>query len=141
MSFGHICIIIFRIKKENFQHFHVGHSSTQLIVKCVKDFVNTKISFSNKKKNDFFTKKMLKLFQMCLKPIRKVKYRQKCIRYLLCIYLILTILLIFCAGDVYGKCTDVTCMNGGVCGNGTCVCADGWQGDECQFCGGKVRFV
>lgn len=31
------------------------------------------------------------------------------------------------------------CMNGGVCKNGTCVCKDGWQGSECQFCGGKVR--
>lgn len=34
-----------------------------------------------------------------------------------------------------------SCMNGGVCVNGTCLCADGWQGDECQFCGGKVRWV
>lgn len=32
-----------------------------------------------------------------------------------------------------------SCMNGGVCKNGTCVCKDGWQGSECQFCGGKVR--
>lgn len=31
------------------------------------------------------------------------------------------------------------CMNGGVCRNGTCICRDGWQGSECQFCGGKVR--
>lgn len=31
------------------------------------------------------------------------------------------------------------CMNGGVCRNGTCLCKDGWQGSECQFCGGKVR--
>lgn len=31
------------------------------------------------------------------------------------------------------------CMNGGVCKNGTCICKDGWQGSECQFCGGKVR--
>lgn len=31
------------------------------------------------------------------------------------------------------------CMNGGVCKNGTCICKDGWQGNFCQFCGGKVR--
>lgn len=33
------------------------------------------------------------------------------------------------------------CLNGGVCKNGTCACKDGWQGPECQFCGGKVRYV
>lgn len=38
-----------------------------------------------------------------------------------------------------GKCSEVRCMNGGVCKNGTCLCPDGWQGSECQFCGGKVR--
>lgn len=36
---------------------------------------------------------------------------------------------------------DLSCQNGGSCANGTCVCAEGWQGDECQFCGGKVRLV
>lgn len=34
------------------------------------------------------------------------------------------------------------CHNDGKCkDNGQCVCADGWQGPECQFCGGKVRYV
>uniref|UniRef100_A0A182STH3 EGF-like domain-containing protein n=1 Tax=Anopheles maculatus TaxID=74869 RepID=A0A182STH3_9DIPT len=37
------------------------------------------------------------------------------------------------------RCSEVRCMNGGVCKNGTCLCPDGWQGSECQFCGGKVR--
>ncbi|XP_041767179.1 attractin [Anopheles merus] len=40
-----------------------------------------------------------------------------------------------------GKCSEVRCMNGGVCKNGTCLCPDGWQGSECQFCGGKVRLT
>uniref|UniRef100_A0A2M4CRS9 Putative attractin n=1 Tax=Anopheles darlingi TaxID=43151 RepID=A0A2M4CRS9_ANODA len=40
-----------------------------------------------------------------------------------------------------GKCAEVRCMNGGVCKNGTCLCPDGWQGSECQFCGGKVRLT
>ncbi|XP_023308777.2 attractin [Lucilia cuprina] len=33
------------------------------------------------------------------------------------------------------------CQNDGKCKEdvGQCVCADGWQGPECQFCGGKVR--
>lgn len=37
--------------------------------------------------------------------------------------------------------TDANCMNGGFCRNNACVCADGWQGSDCQFCGGKVRWV
>lgn len=69
----------------------------------------------------------------------KTKYRRKCIRYwpIIC-YTIIA--LAYCCTIVSGKCSDVnSCMNGGVCGNGTCVCTDGWQGNECQFCGGKVR--
>uniref|UniRef100_A0A1B0BSW5 CUB domain-containing protein n=1 Tax=Glossina palpalis gambiensis TaxID=67801 RepID=A0A1B0BSW5_9MUSC len=31
------------------------------------------------------------------------------------------------------------CQNEGQCKEDTCLCADGWQGPECQFCGGKVR--
>lgn len=37
-------------------------------------------------------------------------------------------------------CKDVECGNG-VCVNGTCVCHDGWQGSQCQYCGGKVKWV
>uniref|UniRef100_A0A8D8HL17 Attractin n=1 Tax=Culex pipiens TaxID=7175 RepID=A0A8D8HL17_CULPI len=40
-----------------------------------------------------------------------------------------------------GKCSEIRCMNGGSCRNGTCLCPDGWQGSECQFCGGKVRLT
>ncbi|XP_065349257.1 attractin-like protein 1 isoform X2 [Cloeon dipterum] len=36
-----------------------------------------------------------------------------------------------------GKC-GTECVNG-FCANGTCNCYDGWQGPNCQFCGGKVR--
>ncbi|XP_020278926.1 attractin-like protein 1 isoform X2 [Pseudomyrmex gracilis] len=34
-------------------------------------------------------------------------------------------------------CDPDTCVNGD-CVNGTCICRDGWQGEHCQFCGGKV---
>lgn len=38
------------------------------------------------------------------------------------------------------KCTDsLNCGGNGVCKNETCVCYDGWQGPQCQFCGGKIR--
>ncbi|XP_012222964.1 attractin-like protein 1 isoform X2 [Linepithema humile] len=33
-----------------------------------------------------------------------------------------------CDACIYGNCI-----------NGTCVCHDGWQGANCEFCGGKVR--
>lgn len=36
------------------------------------------------------------------------------------------------------KCIESQCVNG-MCVNGTCQCYDGWQGTNCQFCGGKVR--
>lgn len=58
------------------------------------------------------------------------------------VLIVLTIILCSWVDVVVGKCAnDSTCMNGGVCINGTCVCPDGWQGDDCQFCGGKVRYV
>lgn len=69
------------------------------------------------------------------------KYRRK--------YVLLLLLVLFhiCSSSL----TKVTAYNctaaGGRCQNngrcqediGQCICADGWQGPECQFCGGKVR--
>uniref|UniRef100_A0A8D8ZS86 Attractin-like protein 1 n=1 Tax=Cacopsylla melanoneura TaxID=428564 RepID=A0A8D8ZS86_9HEMI len=34
--------------------------------------------------------------------------------------------------------SGIVCINGELI-NGSCVCHDGWQGDNCQFCSGKVR--
>lgn len=82
---------------------------------------------------------MLKEFIQMFLLRFKVKYRRKCLQLTSIIGFLIIIVFYFC--EVNGKCSDLTttCMNGGVCGNGTCVCPDGWQGDECQFCGGKVR--
>ena len=33
-----------------------------------------------------------------------------------------------CAKD---PCIDVTCLNGGVCDDGTCLCADWYEGEDC----------
>lgn len=41
---------------------------------------------------------------------------------------------------IQDKCKDLDCGNG-VCQNGTCICYDGWQGHQCQYCGGKVKWV
>lgn len=67
----------------------------------------------------------------------KSKYRRKCsaVPPFLCSVLILLLL-----KQVYGKCSDQTCMNG-VCENDTCMCNEGWQGPDCQYCGGKIRLV
>lgn len=69
----------------------------------------------------------------------KPKYRRK-LSNILYLLIILVILLNFFI-CVNCKCTDLSCMNGGQCKNDTCICTDGWQGSECQFCGGKVRYV
>ncbi|CAH0721263.1 unnamed protein product, partial [Brenthis ino] len=37
-------------------------------------------------------------------------------------------------------CSDLNCLNG-VCKNDTCVCYDGWQGPQCQHCGGKIKLT
>lgn len=69
------------------------------------------------------------------------KSNQKCI---FCLLLISFILLVSVdrSVDAISRCiSSSSCMNGGLCINGSCVCTDGWQGDECQFCGGKVRWV
>ncbi|CAB3258471.1 unnamed protein product [Arctia plantaginis] len=68
----------------------------------------------------------------------KSKYRRKCSWFspFLCSVLIV---LLFCDG-VLSKCSDHDCING-VCKNDICVCFEGWQGPECQYCGGKVNLV
>ncbi|XP_075986536.1 attractin-like protein dsd isoform X2 [Anticarsia gemmatalis] len=68
----------------------------------------------------------------------KSKYRRKCSWFspFLCSVLIV---LLFCDG-VLSKCSDHNCLNG-VCKNDMCVCYEGWQGPECQYCGGKVNLT
>lgn len=68
------------------------------------------------------------------------KYRRK--------YLYLLILVLFhvCSSSLarvtaYNCTAAGGCQNNGSCKEGQCICADGWQGPECQFCGGKVRYV
>ncbi|CAH4035307.1 attractin-like protein 1 isoform X2 [Pieris brassicae] len=68
----------------------------------------------------------------------KSKYRRKCSWFspFLCSVLIV---LLFCNG-VLTKCSDHNCVKG-VCKNDTCVCNEGWQGPECQHCGGKIKLT
>ncbi|XP_037944617.1 attractin-like protein 1 [Teleopsis dalmanni] len=72
-------------------------------------------------------------------PTFNAKYRRKCLS--------LLVLLIFngCFSNLRRttayNCTahDGHCQNDGQCQeDGQCLCADGWQGPDCQFCGGKV---
>lgn len=65
----------------------------------------------------------------------KSKYRRKYSWFspFLCSVLIV---LLFC-NIVLSGCID-SCING-VCMNETCVCFEGWQGPECQYCGGKIK--
>lgn len=68
----------------------------------------------------------------------KSKYRRKWSWFspFLCSVLIV---LLFCDG-AHSKCSEENCLNG-VCNNETCVCFEGWQGPECQYCAGKVKWV
>nr|XP_032523599.1 attractin [Danaus plexippus plexippus] len=68
----------------------------------------------------------------------KSKYRRKYSWFspFLCSVLIV---LLFCHG-VLSKCSDHNCFNG-VCNNDTCVCYEGWQGSQCQHCGGKIKLT
>ncbi|KAJ0170733.1 hypothetical protein K1T71_013505 [Dendrolimus kikuchii] len=68
----------------------------------------------------------------------KSKYRRKCSWFspFLCSVLIV---LLFCQGALM-KCGDHNCING-ACKNDSCVCYEGWQGPECQYCGGKVNLT
>lgn len=81
--------------------------------------------------------KMVESLQMFL-FLFKSKYRRKFSWFspFLCSVLIV---LLFCDG-VLSRCSDHNCING-VCKNDTCVCYEGWQGPECQHCGGKVKWV
>lgn len=68
----------------------------------------------------------------------KSKYRRKTHTYF---YMngILYVLFVLLNG-IKAKCTDDSqCGGNGLCKNETCICQEGWQGSQCQFCGGKVR--
>lgn len=71
----------------------------------------------------------------------KSKYRRKCDWLWFALACLATVSVWCCAADaVTAKCVDAaSCSGNGVCKNDTCVCYDGWQGPQCQFCGGKVR--
>lgn len=83
---------------------------------------------------------MIQILQMFL-FLFKSKYRRKFrIRnFLICCILIFGALSL--VSNVSAKCSNPTCNGNGICTNNTCVCSDGWQGPECQFCGGKVRLA
>lgn len=47
------------------------------------------------------------------------------------------VFIVHCDNKLQEK-SSVVCINGDVV-NGSCICHDGWHGDSCQFCSGKVR--
>ncbi|KAI5713792.1 hypothetical protein M8J76_005469 [Diaphorina citri] len=47
------------------------------------------------------------------------------------------VFIVHCDSKLQEK-NSIVCINGELV-NGSCVCHDGWQGDSCQFCSGKVR--
>lgn len=73
----------------------------------------------------------------CITPTFNAKYRRKCL------FLLSLLLFHGCFSGLHSasayNCTTNPCQNDGQCLDGQCICADGWQGPACQFCGGKVR--
>lgn len=84
---------------------------------------------------------MLETQQMFL-FLFKSKYRRKCeFTAVLCVILVMCgFVSVINSLSIRDKCVDSpSCNNNGVCRNETCICNDGWQGNFCQHCGGKVR--
>ncbi|XP_066149879.1 attractin isoform X1 [Euwallacea fornicatus] len=80
---------------------------------------------------------MLEPFQMFL-FLFKFKYRRKLNTFFYASTVLYLGLLML--HNAVAKCLDDTqCGNHGICQNDTCICYEGWQGPQCQFCGGKVR--
>jgi hypothetical protein len=46
-------------------------------------------------------------------------------------YLLTALLLSSCATD--DSCGTVSCLNQGLCANGTCLCLDGFEGESCEL--------
>lgn len=83
--------------------------------------------------------KMENFSQICVFLLKQIKSRKKySLQSVVLLFVFIIIINLLCEVDC--KCNETTCMNGGVCRNSTCVCTDGWQGSECQFCAGKVRY-
>ncbi|KAL3268005.1 hypothetical protein HHI36_007138 [Cryptolaemus montrouzieri] len=77
---------------------------------------------------------MLEVFQMFSFILKSKNRRNLYVSLTCCAIVILDI-----GSVVYGKCQDNNCGGNGVCKNNSCVCYDGWQGPQCQYCAGKVR--
>lgn len=57
-------------------------------------------------------------------------------------FLIISCLLFINFTLIYLKClNDTDCYSHGSCIDDTCSCFDGWQGPQCQFCGGKIKLT
>lgn len=80
---------------------------------------------------------MLEVLQMFL-FLFKSKYRRKSIN-IWPLFLYISTFTVTASTLVSAKCKDTDCNGNGVCKNETCVCYDGWQGSDCQYCAGKIR--
>ncbi|XP_022918450.1 attractin-like protein 1 [Onthophagus taurus] len=84
---------------------------------------------------------MLESLQMFL-FLFKSKYRRKCPDASAVVFCSFVLVLGAACSLVAAKCQDNgDCGPHGKCVNDTCVCSEGWQGSNCQFCAGKIRLA
>jgi hypothetical protein len=50
---------------------------------------------------------------------------------LLKIFTVLTLVVIVVSSCKKDPCDDISCLNGGTCNDGTCACAEGYEGTTC----------
>lgn len=107
------CYVLHTTEQQQQKHGHEQRSLQQqpLSPACS----STRTSFNSKYRRKYLYLLMLVLFHVCSSSLARV--------------------------TAYNCTAAGGCQNNGSCKEGQCICADGWQGPECQFCGGKVRYV
>ncbi|XP_055371628.1 attractin-like protein 1 [Condylostylus longicornis] len=89
--------------------------------------------------NNYLFGKMFNYYYKSIKIKFNAKYRRKL--YISLQILSTLLLCLICKVNAFNCTSDINCMNGGTCRNSVCICPDGWQGPDCQFCGGKIRLT
>lgn len=109
------CYVLHTTEQQQQKHGHEQRSLQQQQQPLSPACSSTRTSFNSKYRRKYLYLLILVLFHVCSSSLARV--------------------------TAYNCTAAGGCQNNGSCKEGQCICADGWQGPECQFCGGKVRYV